>query len=372
MVLVGALSVPLAWLGWKIEKQRHERELVASIQKVGGNVRYDFEVEDRMPWHRNWLGRLFGEDFLAEVADVTLCGPRGNQVAGGPTDNQLAGLADLANLPRLKTLRLYSFSATNAGLAHIANIKSIEKLWIAGAQITDEGLVHIGAMTNLGRLRLSHTRIKGAGLAELNRCKNLTCLYIDDSPEFTDNGLVALREIPGLTRFSLHGGRITNAGLLALKDVHGLEHLELSSTSVTDEGLQALRHLKNLTSLRLSGHRFTDLALAPVKELTRLRSLRLADASITGTGLESVRKLSHLEEIDLFSTDILAPFHLGILRDVNTLVVLNLCNTGIRDHDLVHLKGLTGLKELHLLGNHVTDAGEAELQMALVSCKITR
>jgi hypothetical protein len=39
---------------------------------------------------------------------------------------------------------------------------------------------------------------------------------------------------------------------------------------------------------------------------------------------------------------------------------------------LVHLKGLTNLKQLVLKGTKVTDAGVAELQKALPNCKISK
>ncbi len=60
------------------------------------------------------------------------------------------------------------------------------------------------------------------------------------------------------------------------------------------------------------------------------------------------------------------------LRVLTHLPVLNLVGTQVTDSDLEQLKGLTQLRALHLTGTKVTDAGVAKLQQALPNCKITR
>ena len=47
-------------------------------------------------------------------------------------------------------------------------------------------------------------------------------------------------------------------------------------------------------------------------------------------------------------------------------------NKKVTDAGLVHLKGLTGLKDLGLYGTKVTNAGVAELKKALPKCKIEK
>ena len=57
------------------------------------------------------------------------------------------------------------------------------------------------------------------------------------------------------------------------------------------------------------------------------------------------------------------------LKGLTGLQTLSLSNK-ITDAGLVHLKGLTKLKELDLYGTNITDAGVTDLQKALPNCGI--
>ena len=61
------------------------------------------------------------------------------------------------------------------------------------------------------------------------------------------------------------------------------------------------------------------------------------------------------------------------LRDMPELetILLSGCEN-ITDTGLVHLKGLTNLQYLNLMGTQITDSGVAELQKALHNCEINR
>jgi len=51
---------------------------------------------------------------------------------------------------------------------------------------------------------------------------------------------------------------------------------------------------------------------------------------------------------------------------------LNLCHTKVTDGGLEHLKGLTQLQQLNVIGTSVTDAGAKSLEKALPGLKIQR
>jgi hypothetical protein len=59
------------------------------------------------------------------------------------------------------------------------------------------------------------------------------------------------------------------------------------------------------------------------------------------------------------------------LKELTKLQSLNLPEQ-ITDAGFDHLKGLTNLTDLYLLGTQVTDAGVAELKKALPNCEIQR
>ena len=57
-------------------------------------------------------------------------------------------------------------------------------------------------------------------------------------------------------------------------------------------------------------------------------------------------------------------------NDNGEVVAVNLTVTRVTDAGLVHLKGLTNLKNLGLSNTKITRAGIAELQKALPNCEI--
>ena len=60
------------------------------------------------------------------------------------------------------------------------------------------------------------------------------------------------------------------------------------------------------------------------------------------------------------------------LKGMTKLETLSLIGPKITDAGLVHLKGLTGLQSLYLSGTKVTETGIADLQKVLPNCKISK
>ena len=58
------------------------------------------------------------------------------------------------------------------------------------------------------------------------------------------------------------------------------------------------------------------------------------------------------------------------LKQLTSLKRLDLIGCKITDEGLVHLKQLTNLQKLILYRTNITDAGVADLQMALPNCEI--
>src|SRR5262249_33959932 len=113
--------------------------------------------------------------------------------------------------------------------------------------------------------------------------------------------------------------------------------------------------------------------------LTRLRSLRLCreDAlrpgfqgpRITGAGLVHLKDLSELESLDLVGQDIndVGLKHLGGLKKLKQLSVTG---NGITDAGLDHLKGLNQLESLNLSGTQTTPAGKVRLKATLPKLRV--
>ncbi len=94
-----------------------------------------------------------------------------------------------------------------------------------------------------------YTLVKGAdGLA------GLTTLDLSENRKITDEGLVRLVLLPGLTHLNLSSCCITNRGLAALSALKKLEHLNISYCNrISDEGLKQLKPLNRLAFLDIQG-----------------------------------------------------------------------------------------------------------------------
>jgi hypothetical protein len=176
------------------------------------------------------------------------------------------------------------------------------------------------------------------------RLPRLRALLVWESPEVSDRGLAALKDLLGLRLLALqHCDGITDAGLLRLRDIQKLEGLELGyCRQISAEGLASLKGLRHLQHLTLQGDQIDDAALARIGDFEALQSLDLSWCEgITDAGM----------------------VHLTGLKALHTL---NLAKTQIGDAGLVPLRDLKSLKSINLRAcPQVTEAGVAELRKAL-------
>jgi hypothetical protein len=122
-------------------------------------------------------------------------------------------------------------------------------------------------------------------------------------------------------------------------------------------------------NLRSQGDHSIDPALAKLKDVASLVSLNLANTKFTSAGLVNLKSLTNLTELHLEHTQV----HDADLANVSGLIRLsyiNLYDTLITDAGLEHLKTLTNLQHLHLWQTKVTDEGVAALRKVLPDCDV--
>ncbi len=121
----------------------------------------------------------------------------------------------------------------------------------------------------------------------------------------------------------------------------------------------------------LLGTNVTDASLKPLKDIATLMHLNLANTAITDTGLGQVKGLVNLRRLHLEKTGI-TDAGLAHLMGLVNLNYLNLYGTAVSDGGLKHLEGLRNLKSLYLWQTQVTDEGVASLKKALPELEIVR
>ena len=249
----------------------------------------------------------------------------------------------------------FNLGVTDAELVQLSNLSSLERLLLNDVKITDDGLLSLKVLTNMKVVVLNDTEITDAGLGHLT----------------------VLTELQSL---SLYGTNITDAGLVHVSGMSKLEELGLGATAVTDTGLVHLKGLSKLKFLWLSPQ-ITDAGLEHVRGMTNLQTLLMSSTTISDNGLAQLKGMNlkalppnrvRMEGLDVPRR---AKTDLGLvhyLAAVEAPTILNFDGWKITDGSVLPLKELTQLKELHLAGTDISDAGIAELKKALPNCKISR
>jgi hypothetical protein len=212
LVFMVAVSVPLGWFGWEMQKARGQRQAVAAIVGLGGVVWYDYEEGedgypvDREPTTPRWLRKLFGDSFFCDVVKVDCDGTECD-------DDDVRQLKEVTNL---------------------------RELYLGGTQITDQGIEHLNGMTKLEDLSFAGTQITDNGLENVTEMATLKWLSLQGT-EVTDDGLTRLKGMTNLEGLVLHDTQITDDSLAHLEGMTKLEILWLGGTQVTDEGVRKLQ-----------------------------------------------------------------------------------------------------------------------------------
>lgn len=188
MVTFGAAA--FGWLGINLRAAQRQRDAVAAVQKLGGFVGYDYQMDSAGNLDANavapapaWLRKIAGDDFFADVTHVYLCGCGASdetlvQIGGLPRLESLNvsytkitddGLANLAGLMELRSLRLWNTRVTDTGFAKLRRLTKLRSLSLAETRVTDAALRQMSCYPELQELNLSETQISDAALDEFRR-----------------------------------------------------------------------------------------------------------------------------------------------------------------------------------------------------------
>jgi hypothetical protein len=239
LVLVVVVALPCSWLAVEMKKAKDQKEAVAAIKGLGGNLYYDYEFDDSGAWISGaepatpaWLRARLGDDFFALAKNVTF-------MSGGKiTDHETACLE---SLPDLKELWLIlQRSVSDRTLAHLKGTRKLEVLYLTYCPITDAGLSSLNGLRNLKELDLCGTRVTDAGLMHMEGLVTITSLNLNFTA-ISDAGLQHMEVFSNLESLNLRGTHITDAGLVRLKGLAHLQTLDLAETKVTDAGVAKLQ-----------------------------------------------------------------------------------------------------------------------------------
>jgi hypothetical protein len=117
--------------------------------------------------------------------------------------------------------------------------------------------------------------------------------------------------------------------------------------------------------------KFSDEFLTPLKDLKSLVHVNLRAQPVTDGHLVHLKDLTTLTRLHLEKTKI-TDKGLENLKGLVNLEYLNLYGTAITDAGLAHLEGMKKLKDLYVWQCPVTDAGIAKLKQAIPQVNVVR
>ena len=143
-------------IGWMARRASIQRRAVDVIERAGGSVTYDHEVDaagnrihDPRPGRPAWLGRAVGDELFQEVIGVALHDYHLMEIR--PGDDVLAAVA---THDRVESLDVNMLSITDAGLAHLTRLRRLKELQLALDSTTDDGLASLAELPALENLTL--------------------------------------------------------------------------------------------------------------------------------------------------------------------------------------------------------------------------
>lgn len=155
--------------------------------------------------------------------------------------------------------------------------------------------------------------------------------------------------------------------LRALGSQPSVRTLQLGGASVTGKGLASVAGLTELRELCIWwATKVDDVAVAPLSSLPHLQTVDISLSPLTDRGVSYLAELPSLENLSLegqkFTNASLE--HLGRAERLKVLY-LRAGESEIDDAGLTHLKGLKGLRRLHLQKAKVSPAAKERLLKAL-------
>lgn len=319
-------------------------------------------------------------------------------------------IRDLARWPKLRRLNIHGTQATPNALRALRNAPALERVdtsYYSPRILSELGIKIDDLPFDLLIFPRSRTtepqRTASEGSARLDvRAANINVsgeeVFVNVGSNWEDAHLSALRELPRVTKLSLHSKNVTDKGMAYLVEVPELRHLTLFAPNVTDDGMHTLSKLTELKSLFIADGDISDDGLQSISGMTGLTRLSIGLPMVTDTGLRTMGQCTNLESLSLncnVTTDGLTflpqltklrELHLGntkiddrivpLLQQCPSLRVLHMSSGLCDDADLRSFASLTQLQVLSIMGGPFRRGPSAETHAFLVKslpeCKLTR
>lgn len=224
---------------------------------------------------------------------------------------------------------------------------AIRMLTLRGMKVTDEGLMALRSMPGLVNLTIQCPLVTDAGLKNLESLKKLEQVFLFCGPKVTDQTLKTLADLTALNWLVVSCPGITDRGLSYVERLKGLTVLALEQAKVTGSGLKHLEPLAHLQTASLMDDEISDASLVYLERLP-LTTLNLSGNPISDSGLAHIARISSLTfGLSLQHTKITAAGLTSLMR-LKRLGSLSLSYNKLGKQGCARLAAITNLKRVHL------------------------
>jgi hypothetical protein len=223
LATIAIFAVAIAWLNaWLLGPFQAEQHAAAALTRLGGNV---VMVDAAPQWLRSYVSEDIVDLRVAAIVDLS---------HSHVTD------ADLVYLPAFHhcgTINLSDTQVSNAGLIHLIDLAHGRWLDLSRTRVTDVSILFDNrSLGHPAGLKLSGNRIDRVEEPQRHWCP-LHELDLSDT-DADDRTLELLPDgINNLSNLDLSGTNVSDEGLLSLLRMEGLTKLNLMDTKVTPAGV---------------------------------------------------------------------------------------------------------------------------------------
>ena len=237
----------------------------------------------------------------------------------------------VGRLPSLRELRIVASDVRGRPFEQIGGLKNLRGLTVVNSKCNPTDLAQVSGMTNLEHLDIAFTVFDETDTWRSEQLGQLTPGEQEQIDRYLASRPAAQAE---QYRRMIEVAVLTDRALQHLRGLKQLRTIKLINTNITGHGLDCLKDLPALEELDLPLIAFSADVARVLGGMQSLRRFRYAD--VTDESLAEIARLSGLEELELFGD-------------------------GVSDRGAEHLRGLVELRKLSIRGSQLTDGGLRQL-----------
>ena len=215
------------------------------------------------------------------------------------------GIARLAPMPKLKTLKMSSKNLTGACLQSLRQFPQLDCLELPDLRaVKAEDFAVIGQLKRLKFLNLQAVELGDDAVPILVSLPKLSVLILEWSydgsrrPRFSPESISRFRACRTLKCLRLTGCAVDDSVLVALaSSLSELDNLFVGSTRITDSSMSAIRNLRHLTWLNVAETKVTDAGITAIGSHPSIKTISLEGTRVGNASLAVLATMPELKEV---------------------------------------------------------------------------